>query len=209
LLLSPEVLDLGALAPGSEHEVEVAWRNPGGRALRRVGTRSGCGCVGWAGLPASFEGPGQGALGVVLRAPHVLGPVDARLWLVTDAPPPHDVVGVQVRAFVGQTLVVRPPAVDLGRRTLGARVPVRVEVHLPPACAGPVEAELEAWPGVACVVRAARHAQHGADVLLESALSGPAGTRIGVLQVRAAGAGAVSVPLRVVLEAPRAPTVAR
>ncbi len=166
--------------------------------------RTGCGCAALLDLPTTLPAGAHGTLRVVLHAPADLGPLDIPLRVVTDAVAPDDVSTVRVRAFVGERLVVRPAYLDLGRRSAGASLLTRLCVHLPPEVEGPVEASLVGWPGDVRVVRAAMHAQHGPDLLLDTACTGPPGPRVGLLRVRASGGGEVAVPLRAEVVAPPA-----
>ena len=202
LVLERETLDLGCLEPSERREIPLAWRRVGPGDLRVLALRTGCGCAALLDLPTSLPAGAHGTLRAVLHAPSDLGPLDIPLRIVTDARAPHDVTTLRVRAFVGDRLVVRPAYLDLGRRSSGASVNTRLCVHLPPQAEGPVEASLVSWPGGVRVVRAAMHAQHGPDLLLDTSCAGAPGPRVGLLRVRASGGGEIAVPLRADIVAP-------
>jgi hypothetical protein len=205
LTLALETLDLGCLEPLERHEIPVAWRRVGPGDLRVLALRTGCGCAALCDLPTTLPAGAHGTLRVVLHAPGDHGPLDIPLRVVTDARAPGDVSTLRVVAFVGDRIVVRPAYLDLGRRSAGAGVSTRLCVHLPPGAQGPVEASLSGWPGDVRVVRAAMHAQRGPDLLLDTACTAPPGPRAGLLRVRAAGGGAVAVPLRMDVAVPPVP----
>lgn len=191
----PLEVDLGSVQAGAEREVAFAWRRAGRGALALLGTRTGCGCATLRDLPTRFAPGASGAARLTLRIPAEPGPLEVPVRIVTDAAPPHDVLTLRVRAYVGTRAVVRPGWLDLGRRSPQARVPATLEVHLPPGVERGVTWDLLAWSGEVTVLPAARAARHGPDLRLESVLGREPGPVAGALRVTTA-AGDVLVPLR-------------
>lgn len=206
LLLAPDSIDLGRLAPGSRHEVEVAWRFTGEAPVAVLATATGCGCLGWQGWPAVLPARGEGRVRLALRASDRPGPMDSAARLVLDLPAPGDVVRVRVRAYVGGAAVVRPESVDLGLRSPGASVPVRLSVHLPPGREREsVSATLTPWAGSVRVERAALLDQRGPDLVLSLTLPEAAGPTAALLTLLASGRGEACVPLRAEIVHPPSP----
>jgi hypothetical protein len=206
LIVEPPELDLGLVDPGGAVELSLTWRRAGAGTLRLLATRTGCGCAALRDLPMRFEAGSRGRAGLSLRIPSEPGPLEVPVRLVLDAPPPHDVLTLRVRAFVGTLAVVRPGWLDLGRRSPGSRVPATLEVHLPPGAAPDVTWDLIAWSGTVEALPASRAGRQGPDLRLESAFGPRPGPVAGALRIDTA-AGSVLVPLRaeVVATAPARP----
>lgn len=206
LLLTPDRLDLGRVEPGSRQEVEVAWRFTGEAPVAVLATATGCGCLGWQGWPAVLPAGGEGRARLSLRASDRPGPMDSAARLVLDLPAPGDVVRVRVRAYVGEAAVVRPESVDLGLRSPGASVPVRLSVHLPPGREREaVSATLAPWEGSVRVERAALLDQRGPDLVLSLTLPDAVGATTAVLTLAVGGRAEACVPLRAEIVHPPSP----
>lgn len=207
LVLEPQHVDLGALAPGAERVVEVTWRRRGDGPLHVLAVRPGCGCAAASGLPPDPPPGAEGVLRVDIAAPRTLGPFALRVCVVTDAPGPGALAVLTLQGYVDSPLAAHPPRLDLGSRSPGAVLERWVAVDATPSAAqGVLTATLEGVAGRVRVDPSATAGRPGWTVRLLLALPGEPGPLAGGLRLSTPEGESLFVPLDgVIVGAPDRP----
>ena len=194
LVLEPRSVDLGALAPATEREVEVAWRRAGAGALKVLAVESDCGCATVQGPRGILPAGARGRMRILVRGRRRPGPFEGVVRVYTDAPPPHDSLPLSLRGWSGAPVVAWPPVLDLGPRSPGARVERTLEVRWADAREG-LRAVVSGLAGQVAVEPT--HVAGRAGCLLRVVLTLPEtpGPAVGEVRLAAAGAELLRVPV--------------
>jgi hypothetical protein len=195
LVLDPDDVDLGEVAPGEPRVVDVAWSWPGPGPLRVLSVETGCGCLVAEGLPATLPEGGAGVLSLRVAGRRHAGPYELGVSVRLEAEGVRE-QHVRLHGFVGSKPAVDPDVLRLGAASPGAEVRRWISVRVPPSRAGgEVEARVEGLPGEARVEAPVAGTGAGADVYVLVV----APTRAGPFEARVslrAGGEVVVVPVR-------------
>jgi hypothetical protein len=197
LVLVEPVMHLGRVPAGRARVVALPWRRLGVGSLRLLAVESDCGCAVVDAHPGPVPPGARGRLRVRFGPRDTPGPFAVGVRVYTDARPPDDLVRGRLVGWVRAPLALRPPRLDLGRRTPGREVERTIEVRWPEdaAPAGLVP-RLAGLPGRVALEPLPVHGRAGC--LLRLVLRAPAepGPFRGRVLLRRAGRVVATLPVR-------------